>query len=134
MGFLYSMVRFTFRALFVIALIGLGVKNFLDINHNIPQVQKNLKNIEDKLPRHHLLKQTFTKANTFIFEVMNVHSGLLFLTALLALFRFKLSKFTMFLYVVLELALKQTIIFQRDEQAISNALKYVSLFASVLYI
>jgi len=134
MGFLKCTVTFIFRALFVIALIGLGVKNFLDINKNIPRVQNTLKLLETRLPKHNLVNQTLQKANTFVFELMNFHCGLLLLTALLALFRFRLAGFTMFMFVLLELALKNNYFLFRDEQFISNALKYSCLFASVLYI
>lgn len=134
MGFLRCTITFIFRALFVTALIGLGVKNFLDINKNIPKVQNTLKLAETKLPKHNLLDQALLHANTYVFELMNFHCGLLLLTAFLALFRFRLASFTMFLFVVLELALKNNYYFVKDEQFIHNALKYASLFASVLYI
>lgn len=134
MGLIKCTVTFVFRALFVTALIGLGVKNFLDINKNIPKVQNTLKLAETRLPKHNLVDQAFQKANIFVFELMNFHCGLLLLTALLALFRFRLAGYTMFLFVLLELALKNNYFLVKDEQFISNALKYVSLYASVLYI
>lgn len=134
MGFLKCTFTFVFRALFVLALVGLGVKNFLDINKNIPKVQNTLRLAETKLPKHNLVEQALKKANIFVFELMNFHCGLLLLTALLALFRFRLAGFTMFLFVLLELALKNNYLLVRDEQFITNALKYASLFASVLYI
>jgi len=134
MSFLKCTLTFIFRALFVIALIGLGVKNFLDINKNIPKVQTTLKIAENRLPKHNFIDQAFKKANTFVFELMNFHCGLLLLTALLALLRFRLAGLTMFLFVLLELALKNNYFLVKDEQFITNALKYTSLFASILYI
>lgn len=134
MGFLKCTITFIFRALFVTALLGLGVKNFLDINRNIPRVQNTLKLAGTRLPKHSLVDQTLQKANTLVFELMNFHCGLLLLTSLLALFRFRFAKFTMFVYVLLELALKNNYFLTKDEQFIHNGLKYISLFASVLYI
>ena len=134
MGFVKCTVTFLFRALFVVALVGLGVRHFLDINNNIPNVQKNLKLAESKLPKNEFLTKGFEKSHTMVFEILNVHAGLLILTGLLALFRFKLCKVTMFVFVVLELALNNNYLLVRDERYLQNTLKYVSLFASVLYI
>jgi len=134
MGFLKFTFTLIFRALFVTALLGLGIKNFVDINKNIPKVQNTLKLVEGKLPKNVLLKQTIDRANVYIFELLNFHCGLLILTALLALFRFRLASLTMFMFVLLELVLKNNYFLVKDEQYINNALKFVSLFASVLYI
>lgn len=134
MGFLKCTITFFFRALFLTALVGLSVKNFLEINKNLPSVQKSLKLAESKLPKHPIITQVFEKADLFIFEVLNIHCGLLLLTSLLALFKFRHAKLTMFLYVLLELALHNNYLLFKDDKNIHNTLKWVSLFGSILYI
>ena len=131
MGVIGNFFTFTFRALFVLSLLGLAVKQFSQIENNLPNIKSGLARLEKIIPTHPHVTNAFAKVNQVQFELLHGHVGLLLLAALACLFRMKISKVAMLFYVVLELALNNNYYLERTEKNIANTFVYLSLLFSV---
>merc|ERR1719362_2726615 len=129
MGVIGNFFTFTFRTLFVISLLGLAAKQFIHLENNLPNIKNGLNKLEKNIPSHPHVTNAFAKLNQVHFELLHGHVALLILAALGCLFRMRISKVMMFLYVVIELAMNNNYFIERTEKNLTNVFMYMSIMA-----
>ena len=133
MGVIGNFFTFTFRTLFVISLLGLAAKQFITIENNLPNIKNGLNRLEKNIPSHPHVTTAFAKLNQVHFELLHGHVALLIMAAIGCLFRMRISKVAMFLYVLIELAMNNNYFLERTERNLTNTLMYVSIMGSLFY-
>ena len=134
MGAFSNFFTFTFRTLFVLSLLGLAAKQFIHIEQNLPKMKTGLNNLEKNIPSHPHATTAFAKLNSVHVELLHGHVILLVLAALACLLKFtRISKITMFLYVLIELAVFNNYYFDRSEANLRHTLMFSSIMGSVFY-
>ena len=133
MGIIVNFFTFTFRTLFVLSLLGLAVKQFTQIENSLPNIKTGLNKLEKNIPANPHVANAFEKLNQIHFELLHIHIGLLIFAALSCLFRMRISKVAMFLYVFIELAINNNYFLERTEKNLTNVLMYTTIMSSVFY-
>ena len=133
MGLISNFFTFTFRTLFVLSLLGLAAKQFIHIENNLPNIKTGLNRLEKNIPSHPHVSTVFEKINQVHFELLHGHVALLIMAALGCLFKMRISKVAMFLYVLIELAMNNNYYLERTEKNLTNTLMYVSILSSLFY-